>query len=125
MPTPRFASREEYLAWRGGQTAAAPLVPSAAPSSEAPNSKQSLKDAFSGLPAWAWLFIVGCFAVPVVSFGGAIPGALGFGGAAGCANIAKKPGWDVLPRVLVCAAITGGVWLVFVVFLAAFANIGK
>ena len=132
MPTPRFASREEYLAWKDGQHAGSPIEPSASsgpvvqpPSPQARKSKQSLKETFSGLPGWAWLFILGCLAVPVVTLGGAVPGALGFGGAAGCANIAKKPGWEPLPRVMVCALITGGVWLLFIVFAVAVARFGK
>jgi len=71
------------------------------------------------------LFIVGCLAVPIVTLGGAVPGALGFGGAAGCANMAKKAGWEVLPRVMACAAITGGVWLLFVAFAVAVASFQK
>lgn len=129
MPTPRFSSREEYLAWKAGQQPAssAPSSPGSGPVVESPPAparkpKESLKEAFSGLPGWAWLFILGCLAVPIVSLGGAVPGALGFGGAAGCANMAKKAGWDVLPRVMACAAITGGVWLLFVAFIVAVAS---
>lgn len=132
MPTPRFASREEYLAWKSGQPfpASAPSGAGSAPVVEAstlpaPKSKQSLKEAFSDLPGWAWVFIIGCLAVPIVSLGGAVPGALGFGGAAGCANMAKKAGWEVLPRVMACAAITGGVWLVFIAFIVAVASVQK
>ena len=132
MPTPRFASREEYLAWKSGQpsAASAPSGARSAPVVEAstlpaPKSKQSLKEAFSDLPGWAWVFVIGCLAVPIVSLGGAVPGALGFGGAAGCANMAKKAGWEVLPRVMACAAITGGVWLVFVAFIVAVASVQK
>ena len=132
MPTPRFASREEYLAWKSGQPSAASAPPGAgsdpvveASTLPAPKSKQSLKEAFSDLPGWAWVFVIGCLAVPIVSLGGAVPGALGFGGAAGCANMAKKAGWEVLPRVMACAAITGGVWLVFVAFIVAVASVQK
>ena len=132
MPTPRFASREEYLAWKSGSQATSsaqssggsgPAVGASRPPARKP--KQGLKEAFSGLPGWSWLFIVGCLAVPIVTLGGAVPGALGFGGAAGCANMAKKAGWEVLPRVMACAAITGGVWLLFVAFAVAVASFQK
>jgi hypothetical protein len=132
LPTPRFSSREEYLAWKSGRppassdpssTASGPVVEPSTPAGRKP--RQSLKEAFSGLPGWAWLFILGCLAVPIVSLGGAVPGALGFGGAAGCANMAKKAGWEVLPRVMICAVITGGVWLLFIVFMVAVASFQK
>ena len=120
---PRFANREEYDAWRASQASSAPgtapTVESAAPPPTFPPTaapakpKQGLKEAFSGLPPWAWLFVAGCLALPIVNLGGAIPGALGFGGAAGCASVAKKAEWDTAPRVLVCALITGGVWVLF------------
>ena len=129
---PRFSSRDEYQAWKASQQGEAASSPAAvsqvSPSRMAPvlsaaktRPKQGLKEAFSNLPAWAWPFIVGCLAVPLVSLGGAVPGALGFGGAAGCANVAKKEGWSVTTRVIVSAAITGGVWLLFLAFAVAIA----
>lgn len=124
---PRFASREEYEAWKSGQAAGGPAAavpvaaaPAAAPPAKKP--KQGLKETFSGLPPWAWPFIVASFAIPVISLGGAIPGALGFGAAAGCASVAKKPEWETLPRVVVCALIAGGAWVLFLAFAAAVAS---
>ena len=128
---PRFANREEYEAWRSSQsTSSAPATePSgawpASPDAPAPpKRKQGLKEQFSGLPPWAWLFVAGCLALPIVNLGGAIPGALGFGGAAGCANVAKKD-WDVAPRVLVCTLITGGIWVAFLVFAVVMVSLRR
>jgi hypothetical protein len=133
MPPPRFSNREEYLAWKAGQKSPSSTNPAngavafaAQPApSAARKPKQGLKETFSGLPAWAWLFIVGCLAIPVVSLGGAIPAALGFGSAAGCASLAKKAEWATMPRVLACAAVTGGAWIIFIVFIAAFVSLTK
>ena len=33
------------------------------------------------IPPWVWVFVVACGAIPVVALGGAVPMALGFGGA--------------------------------------------
>lgn len=128
---PRFASREEYEAWKRSGSPAPPAavgaVASEAPSISAttPKAKPGFKEQFSGVPGWAWLFIAGCIALPVVNLGGAIPGALGAGGAAACANVSKKADWDVAPRVLVCGLITGGVWMLFVAFAVAVVSLRK
>lgn len=67
----------------------------------------------SPIPAWAWVFAIACGAIPVITLGGAIPGALGFGGAAGCVSVARDPDKPVGTRVAICAVITGACWLVF------------
>src|SRR6187455_417393 len=43
------------------------------------------------IPAWAWVFAVACGIIPVLTLGGAIPAAIGFGGAAGCVGTARNP----------------------------------
>src|SRR5262245_10299611 len=37
------------------------------------------------MPSWAWGFVAACVAIPLISMGGAVPAALGGGGAAACA----------------------------------------
>jgi hypothetical protein len=136
----RFASREEYEAWKASQGGAAPSGPASRPPvaarAAAPDvgplptpppaapakKKEGLKEAFSGLPGWAWPFVVACFAIPVVSVGGALPTGLGFGAAAGVAQVAKKPEWETMPKVLVSAAIAGGAWILFLALVAALAS---
>ena len=49
----------------------------------------------------------------VVSLGGAIPSLLGFGGAGACAKLARDTSRPAPTRVLLCAAVTVGVWGVF------------
>jgi hypothetical protein len=39
--------------------------------------------------------------------------------------VAKKKDWEVVPRVLVCALIAGGVWLVYFGFAVAFFSLRK
>lgn len=141
-PMARFASRDEYVAWKASQadspanTLEAPVSDSvprvAAPSAAAPlaspataTRSKGLGEAFKGLPSWAWLFVVGCMAIPVVSLGGAIPAGLGFGSAAACANLAKRAGWETPIKVLACAGVTGGAWVLFVVFVVVVASIQK
>lgn len=72
------------------------------------------------IPVWAWVFAVACGAIPVITLGGAIPGALGFGGAAGCVSVARDPDKPVGTRLAICAAITGACWLVFFGLIAGF-----
>lgn len=129
---PQFSNREEYLAWKAAQTGAGaagsgdaaasqPGVQLAAPTFEAVKPKKGFGEAFSGLPPWAWIFIVGSAAIPVVSLGGAVPGALGFGAAAGCANLAKREKWSTGLRLLACAAVAGCAWLLFLTFAVGMA----
>jgi hypothetical protein len=66
------------------------------------------------IPAWAWLFVVACGIIPVLTMGGAIPGAIGFGGAGGCIAIARDPQKPVGLRVAICSAITLVCWLLVI-----------
>ena len=127
----RFASREEYEAWKAsgqGSGGGAPMAvasatsPAPAPVAAPVKKKESLKEAFSGLPPWAWPFVMACFAIPLITMGGALPTGIGFGAATGCAQVSKKPDWETVPKILTCAAIAGGAWiLVFGVLAAIFA----
>lgn len=71
-------------------------------------------------PMWAWIFVVACVAIPVVSLGGAIPGALGGGGAFACYTVARRP-TGAGTRVAACAGIVLACWLAFVAFAVAVA----
>ena len=67
----------------------------------------------SPIPAWAWIFAVACGVIPVLTLGGAIPGAIGFGGAAGCVAVARDPDKARGTRVGICLAITTLCWVLF------------
>lgn len=86
-----------------------------------PDGKPATSDAKSKppIPGWAWAFAVACGIMPVLSLGGAIPGALGLGSAAACIQIARKPTLSVGRRVLYCAGVTVLCWGLFVAFLIA------
>jgi hypothetical protein len=66
---------------------------------------------FKQVPAWAWLFVVACGSLVIL--GGAIGGALGAGGAMGCAALSQRP-QSLGARLVGCALITGGVWLGYI-----------
>jgi hypothetical protein len=73
------------------------------------------------IPVWVWPFVVACVAIPVLALGGAIPGAIGGGGAFGCVSVARDPEKSLQVRVGICAAITVGCWFLFIVVLGGLA----
>lgn len=77
------------------------------------------------IPSWGYLFVVASVLVPVVSLGGAIPCVLGFGGAGTCAKLARDTSRPVATRVLLCAAMTVGVWGVFGALASVAASTGR
>lgn len=62
------------------------------------------------IPIWAWGFAAACGIIPFITLGGAIPGAIGFGGAGGCIAVARNPGMSLGARVAACVAITVCCW---------------
>lgn len=66
------------------------------------------------IPGWAWIFVVACALIPIVSLGGGIPAAIGCGGAAGCVAAARNPDQSVEMRVGICCGITVLCWGLFV-----------
>ena len=79
-----------------------------------PNSKVGT---FGQVPAWGWIFVAGCGAIPLVTLGGAIPVVIGLGAAGACASIAKRPDWTIIGRVAACGAITTAAWIALLIFL--------
>jgi hypothetical protein len=73
------------------------------------------------IPAWAWIFAVACGIIPVLTLGGAIPGAIGFGGAAGCVGVARGESMPLAGRIAACVAITVGCWVLVGTLLGGFA----
>lgn len=86
-----------------------------------PTATNQDKPAKPPIPPWAWVFAVACGVLPVLTLGGAIPGAIGFGGAAGCIGVARNPDMPVAARVGICVAITAGCWVVVGALLGGFA----
>ena len=71
------------------------------------------------IPAWAALFAAACGVIPLLTLGGGIPTALGFGGASGCIAVARNPKIDIPSRVILCAGITIGCWVALFVVLGS------
>lgn len=71
------------------------------------------------IPPWAWLFALACIAIPIVSLGGAIPGAIGGGGAAGCVGVARDINKPIITRILVCIGITAVCWILFLLLVGS------
>lgn len=68
------------------------------------------------MPMWAWSFVIACAMIPILTLGGAIPAAIGAGGAVGCYWVAKATEWDTSTKVWTCVKITALTWIVFIVF---------
>ncbi len=73
------------------------------------------------IPAWTWIFVVACGIIPVLTLGGAIPGAIGFGGAGGCIGVARSASMSVGARAAVCVAITAICWALVIALLGGLA----
>lgn len=77
------------------------------------------------IPPWAWVFVTACGIIPVLTLGGAIPGAIGFGGAGGCVAVARNPGMPLAARVGICVGITVVCWSLTFVLLGGFALLAR
>jgi hypothetical protein len=67
------------------------------------------------IPSWGWVFIVACAIVPFITRGGAIPAALGVGGAFGCLIVVRDSPKSTSKRVLLCVGITLLAWVLTLV----------
>jgi hypothetical protein len=70
-------------------------------------------------PQWAYFFAVACGAIPLLTLGGLIPAALGFGGASSCLAVSRVGALPSPLRLLACVVITGACWFLLVVLVAA------
>ena len=75
------------------------------------------------LPKWSYVFIVACIVIPVVSLGGAIPAAIGFGGAGGVAAVARDASRTPQSRLMLSGVICGACWVLFIVFATMVAGL--
>ena len=69
------------------------------------------------IPIWAWGFAIACIAIPIITVGGAIPGAIGGGGAAGCVSVARDDTKALGTRLFLCGGITALCWGLFGVMI--------
>lgn len=68
------------------------------------------------IPLWAWFFAIACFAIPVVSLGGAIPAALGCGAGGYCLTLARKTELTERARAIGRALVVVLSWSAFLAF---------
>jgi hypothetical protein len=71
------------------------------------------------LPGWAWIFIIACGIIPILTLGGAIPAVIGVGGAFFCASVAKDSSKETGTRVAICSGITILCWIIVLVLLGS------
>jgi hypothetical protein len=74
------------------------------------NGQSVAGSAADPVPKWAWVFIIACALIPVVTLGGALPALIGFGGVGGVLSICRMKNWSVALRAGVCAAVTLACW---------------
>lgn len=72
------------------------------------------------VPTWAWVFIIACAIIPVISLGGAIPAVIAVAGVSGTLSVARFNRWSVGLRAGVCAAIALACWGAFAMLIMAF-----
>lgn len=72
------------------------------------------------IPRWSWIFILLMIGIPVLSLGGAVPGALGAVGGLLCVRLSVHPTWSVLVKWSVCSlcvALFYAIWFGFQMIL--------
>ena len=72
------------------------------------------------VPKWAWIFMIACALIPVVTLGGGLPALIGFGGVAGILTVSRLNRWSVALRASVCAAVTLACWSALILVAATF-----
>lgn len=93
------------------------IAPSGYPSRN--SAKRDAADEKLPVPPWVWLFVVALVAIPVISLGGAIPGAIGCGGAGACFSVSRNGNLSTGARLGICAGITVGCWGLFILLVGA------
>jgi len=76
-------------------------------------------------PPWAWVFGATCGIIPLLTLGGAIPGAIGLGGAAACIAVARDGTKSIRARLAICGGITILCWVLLVVLLVGIAFVKR
>jgi hypothetical protein len=72
------------------------------------------------VPKWAWVFMLACALIPVVTLGGALPALIGIGGVGGTLSVSRLNRWSVALRAAVCALITLACWSALGLLATAF-----
>jgi hypothetical protein len=75
------------------------------------------------LPRWVWFFAAACFAIPVLTIGGAIPTAIGFVGAFYCMAVARQANKSTRKKLVRCMGTTAACWILFLVLVGTVASV--
>lgn len=75
------------------------------------------EQAKAATPQWGYLFVCACGAIPIVTLGGAIPAALGFGGAGVCLSASRAYSVHGAIRFVACLCVTLACWAILVALL--------
>jgi hypothetical protein len=70
------------------------------------------------VPAWAWIFMITCGFIPVISLGGALPAVIAACGISAARSLARNTRWPVALRA--GAGLTLVCWLSFARMVSAF-----
>lgn len=73
----------------------------------------------------AWTFSEACGIIPLLTLGGAIPGAIGLVEAAACIAVARDGTKSIRARLAICGGITILFWVLLVVLLVEIAFIER
>lgn len=72
------------------------------------------------IPKWAWIFIVVCSAIPVVSLGGALPAVIAVSGVSAVLSLARLKRWSEVVRAVACSLVAVSCWGAFGFLIVAF-----
>jgi hypothetical protein len=75
------------------------------------------------VPAWAWVFMIACALIPIISLGGALPALIGFGGVGGTLTVSRLKSWSVALRAGICALIALACWSAFGLLVTAVTSV--
>jgi hypothetical protein len=71
------------------------------------------------VPKWAWVFIVACALIPIISVGGAVPVLLAMAGVSGTLAVARFRQWSAALRACACSLIVLACWIGFALLISA------
>jgi hypothetical protein len=75
------------------------------------------------VPKWAWVFMIACALIPIVSLGGGVPALIGFSGVGGTLTVSRLNRRSVALRAGVCGLITLTCWGAFALLLTVLVGV--
>lgn len=75
------------------------------------------------MPWWAWIFIISCIAVPIVSLGGALPVVIALLCSIWCVRVSVSPNIKTTIKLLCCLGIAALAWTLLGILLLVMSSI--